>query len=944
MDTAEFFGRIWPDEGYYCLLIKTPKGLRQRFFESVEEAVDCAHKQDEIGNTVYHACSSFTTTENRKSPNAAYARSLWLDLDVGEGETKFATRGDAAVALKTFLDKHGLPKPLVIDSGGGFHAYFPFTEQVEAKRVLSVARLLKALAAGDQFKIDPTRTADMSSVLRPVGTHNYKYDPRRMVAALNAPDAVPFEQLSQIILMAAKPLSKTLTKTRTPRAPSVNDEFMVPQDFPPVDANKVADKCAQIGAMRATQGNLPEPQWYSALQVVHFCKDGDELVHAWSQGHPEYSPEQTDAKIEQIKGFGPTTCAIFNQRNPGGCAGCPHRGTITSPIQLGVAYEDAPAPPARTRAVEPKLLGDDDDALDETSEQFVAPPKPFKRTQQGIAYVNPDQIEVLVYPYDMYVHEIAYDEAKSYEVTICRHWLPQEGWMEFTFRSSDVGSERDFEKSMRDNHVKPGNSKLLRLYFSLYQAEIQQRKKMRRMHSSMGWKDGTESFVLGEWAYHADGRIESVGLSTTISKVAAGFHTRGSLEAWVAATSLLDRPGLEAHALLFAAGAGSPLMKFTGFEGALFNVVGPSNTGKTSMARFFTSMYGDFDLLKLKQKDTDNAKIGRIGMFASLPVYIDEMTNEDTQKVSDFVYEITQGRSKLRNRIDGTERETFPWNTIVVSSSNASLSDKLGVAKANPEAERLRLFEFRMLRQSAFDDRAGDELYRTLADNYGHAGIKYIRYVVTHQEEVRAGLRACIDALKKASGARNQERMWLASVGCALYGLSLMAKLGLVQFDVKRIAKHAVLELRMARLAMDEHRADPIDVLGHYLNNFVDNMLVVKEYKAVRSTSTEYVVERQCRSEVHMRYDTTRGLMWIDSRHLRRVLAEQQESWHEFLACLREEHVLVGQGKMTLGKGTLYTTSAINTIQIEMNAPVLGNALMQLVSTERVPVPQRAAL
>jgi hypothetical protein len=469
-------------------------------------------------------------------------------------------------------------------------------------------------------------------------------------------------------------------------------------------------------------------------------------------------------------------------------------------------------------------------------------------------------------------------------------------------------------------------------------SEIQERKRMRKMHASMGWKNGTESFVLGERAFHSNGSVESVGISSTVSKVASGFHTKGDRTLWRDATALLDKPGLEAHALLFAAGAGAPLMKFTGFEGALFNVVGPSNTGKTSMARFFTSMYGDFELLKLKQKDTDNAKIGRIGMFASLPVYIDEMTNEDHQKVSDLVYEITQGRSKLRNRIDGTERETFPWNTIVVSSSNASLSDKLGLHKVNPEAERLRLFEFKILKQAEFDDKAGESLYHTLSQNYGHAGEIYIRYLVTHQDEVRAGLRACIDMLKVQSHARSEERMWLASVGCALYGLKLMQDLDLVQLDLKRIVKWTIKEVRNARLAMDDGRSDPIELLGSYLNRFTEQMLVVKEYQSSRNKRTEYLVERAPRMGIYMRYDITRELLWIDMRHLRKFIAEQQENWDDFYRRLQIEQILLQRIKKTLGVGTPFITSQVDTLEINMTAPELGNTVMQLVQPKDSPL------
>ena len=935
MDTLAFFEKVWPDAGFYCLAVTTPRGISHKWFDTKEQAALASMYHDNLKQTVYFACSSFTTRENRKNINAAYVGSAWLDLDVGEGPNKFPTRIDAATALKDFCNRHSLPSPFLVNSGGGFHAYFCFGETVAVDRARSTARLLKAVAAHDGFRVDPTRVADFASVLRPVGTHNRKRG-ELLVSSLNDPEPISFNEFSQLILIAAKELP---TPVKPPAAEkqkvlNINAEFLIPSNYPPVDANKVADRCAQIGEMRAKRGDIQEPHWYSALQVLHFCENGDELIHQWSQGHPQYTAQQTDAKIKQIEGFGPTTCAVFEQRNHVGCFGCPHRGKIASPIQLGVTFSDAPLPPARLT----DFVAASNDDTELVEEQFVAPPKPFKRTQQGIAYTNPDGIEVLVYPYDLYLHEIAFDEAKQFEVTVCRHWLPQEGWLEFTFRSSDVGSEKEFEKTMRDNHVKPGNAKMLRLYIALYMSEIQQRKRMRKMHSSMGWKDGTESFVLGERAFHSDGTVESVGISTTVSKVASGFHSRGNRTLWTNATALLDRPGMEAHALLFAAGAGAPLMKFTGFEGALFNVVGPSNTGKTSMARFFTSMYGDFELLKLKQKDTDNAKIGRIGMFASLPVYVDEVTNEDHQKVSDFVYEITQGRSKLRSRIDGTERETYPWNTIVVSSSNASLSDKLGLHKANPEAERLRLFEFKIRKQDMFDDKAGEELYHVLSQNYGHAGEIYLRYIVTHQDEVRRGLRACIEQLKIQSHARGEERMWLASIGCALYGLMLMRDLGLVLVDVKRVAKWTIKEVHNARLIMDEGRFDPIELFGAYLNRFTEQMLVVKEYQSSRNKKTEYLVERAPRMGIYMRYDTTQATLWIDMRHLRKFITEQQANWDEFTRFLFNERILLQRGKKTLGIGTPFITSQVEAMEINMAAPELGNTIMQLVAQKDSPL------
>jgi hypothetical protein len=534
----------------------------------------------------------------------------------------------------------------------------------------------------------------------------------------------------------------------------------------------------------------------------------------------------------------------------------------------------------------------------------------------------------------MAVHEIAFDDAAKHEITVVRHKLPHEGWMEFSFRSALVSSDKDFETAMRDNHIKPVNTKVLRAYVMNYMLALQRAKRMRRLFAQMGWRDGTSYFVLGEQAFHKSGKVESVGISPSIKAVASGIRTKGELEPWVEATRLFDRPGMEAHALIFAAGAGAPLMQFTGFEGALFNAVGRSNAGKTSMARFFLSMYGDFNRLKLKQRDTENAKIQRIGALGSLPVYVDEITNEDAQSVSDFVYEVTQGRSKLRLRQDGSERETLEWHTIVVSSSNTPLAGKLGVAKANPEAERLRLFEFKVGREAEFDDATAAQLFRICSDNYGHAGQRYIQHVVAHQEEVRAGLEAFTAQFKVACAARPEERMWMASLGCSLYGLKLMRDLDLVRFDIKPIIQYVVKVVRASRTTLEAERYNATDILGHYLNANAASRLSVRENGTLRGGATDYIVDRYPTQEIHMRFDVTRQRLWIDKRHFKRWLVEHYEDYYDVEDRLTAQRVILRSTRTTLGAGTSVGTTNVECLEIDMGTPSLGNTRAALVKSD----------
>ena len=925
METIEFFQRVWPRTGHYCLDTKTKRGFKHHWFTSMEAAAEAVLALEMRHGTVYHACASFLEPINRKAANAEAVRSLWMDLDVGPEPTKFASIAEAGQQLKAFLTNTGLPTPMIVGSGGGLHVYWTFTTDVDPAAAHPAAQRLKMLAIHHGFKIDLTRTADFASVLRPVGSHNWKYELPRAVQAIFDGADYNFEDLAERIALNVEHLGlQPPAATPAKAAPKgVNAAFEVPVNYPDSDPDRVANQCAQIREMRASKGNVPEPQWYGAIQVLHFCKGGDEAIHQWSQGYAGYSAAETDSKIRQIATFGPTTCATFAQRNPDGCKSCPHRGSITSPIQLGAVYAELPAPVRGANA------GEEEEEGELIPGSFVAPPFPFKRTPQGVVHTNADGIETIVYPYDLYLADLAYDEAGRHEVSVVRHHLPQEGWLEFSFRSSNVASDRDFEQAMRDNHVKPYRVALLKLYLSLYMQEIQKARRIRRLYASMGWKDGTDYFVLGEQAFYKDGTVQTVGVSPSVANIAKAFRVQGDRARWVEATRVLGGAGMEGHAMAFSAGPGSVLMKFTGFEGALFNTVGESNSGKTSIARFFTSMFGCFEEIKLQPKDTVNAKISRIGLLGSLPVYVDEMTNVDPEDVSDFVYEITQGRSKLRLKVDGSERTTAHWSTIVVSSSNTSLFNKLGLAKTNPEAERLRLFEFPLRRQPAFVGAPARELYDVCSANYGHVGPEFIKYVVTHQEEVKLGLRAMMDALREKSGAREEERMWIASVACGLYGLHLMAKLQLIQFDVRPVVKWAIEQLRIARGAMDDAEIDAIQILGQYFNDSAGFRVVLK--KVGPPGKEEWLVERAPNAAVFIRYEISSHRIWVEMRHFMRYVVLQQGDWQKVQEQLSSMGVLVRKVRKCLGTGSGIPSTQVTCLEFNTQAEGMGEAMMALM-------------
>ncbi len=85
----------------------------------------------------------------------------------------------------------------------------------------------------------------------------------------------------------------------------------------------------------ARTGGRTEPEWRAALGLVKHCDGGEKLAHDFSAKSTEYEPSETQGKFDRW-GVGPPTCAHISDIHRG-CKECPHRGKITSPIQLGRA-------------------------------------------------------------------------------------------------------------------------------------------------------------------------------------------------------------------------------------------------------------------------------------------------------------------------------------------------------------------------------------------------------------------------------------------------------------------------------------------------------------------------------------------------------------------------------------------------------------------------------
>jgi len=182
----QFYEKALPTQGVYCISgIDETKRIYNRFAETLDDVFVQIEKFKTKGINTFVALGTFEGY-SRKAEDCLFMRSFFIDLDVGESK-EYSTKADAHVALRKLITEAQLPEPVVIDSGGGIHAYWIFDQDIPKDEWKIYAEKFKALCIS-HITIDPVVTADAARIMRSPETLNYKFDPPVPTSVLSEKD------------------------------------------------------------------------------------------------------------------------------------------------------------------------------------------------------------------------------------------------------------------------------------------------------------------------------------------------------------------------------------------------------------------------------------------------------------------------------------------------------------------------------------------------------------------------------------------------------------------------------------------------------------------------------------------------------------------------------------------------------------------------------------
>jgi hypothetical protein len=948
LNAREFLELLLPSTGYIFTATPLGRGWSNTSHRSIESAVAHVNALTFAGRNAYFAVSTYEHERvwdanwrdpesgnvvgkwvQRTQANALSIKSFFLDLDVdANDENKFDSKEQALVELRAFVQKVGLPRPMIVDSGGGIHVYWPLAHEVATATWRRVADIFKSICLSEKFRADRSLTSDQARVLRVLGGYNFRRGAYvRLLAPATPIGFADFEQRLQAFV-DQHGVSVPGPARAAAALPAIQGKPADPFDAgnlgasnDPLHLDRIIFACPQMQLQAANRGaTTGEQLWRAALGLAKFSEPLEPSYRCVSDGHPEFSDAATLVKMNNWR-TGPTTCEHFHQLNPKVCEACPHFTKITSPAQLGRTVIEAAAPKitVATDAGPPVVL------------QLPDPPKGYSRRKSDNAIVMETEDEdgnleyITICPYDLYPlalraqsGEVNIDERSQWRVHLPIHKGQGREARDIDVPLGLLSDTRALSKHLFSKGVilSGDQPKATQHYMSAYLQKLADEAGREKLYERLGWHDEHRTFVLGDRVLRRDGSIQPhVAAASIRNTTRNGLRSAGTIEGWKNAMQFYNRPGYEGHRFFLYAALGAPIfhMNDTGNKGVLMTASGQSGRGKTTCLKACGSIWGHPEALIMngnKDGSTVNALYSAIGTTHSLPFMWDDITERDPDELRRFLLNISQGQGKRRMTSDSRQSEHADvWETIVLATANTDdISRILSSGRdVNPHLMRMVGVEFSAIDMGVEAKIKADEFLREMNANYGHAGPAMMRVLVPNYDRVRTGYIKNVAMVDRMLGSNNAsaERYWSATVAAAYTGAQLATTMGLIDFPVQADLQWMIDHLSQQRTTIKESSSTPLEQLTAFLNGALRSTLILS---AKAASNLDNVIHKPM-DELLVRNEMDHNVLFVARAAIMKYCADNRVAFKPFEAALeREGVVLIRNAQKVLGADTVYAS------------------------------------
>ena len=374
-------------------------------------------------------------------------------------------------------------------------------------------------------------------------------------------------------------------------------------------------------------------------------------------------------------------------------------------------------------------------------------------------------------------------------------------------------------------------------------------------------------------------------------------------------------------------GFGSILMPLTGLNSFGVHLYGGTGVGKTTAMYGNTGIWGDPHALTLGQRDTPNSRMNRGEVMCNLPLNSDEMTNMTGKDISDYSYQLSDGKQKNRMAGGGNIERVRgkPWQLMALSTGNMSFYEEMQRLKDNPKAEMQRMLEIRVGKNiKAILDKT-DQLFQDSKENYGHFSVEFVQYVINNRDSLRdlyAKIKGRIDT---AAGLEAENRFWSGGCAATVVGALAAKQMGLINYDTNKLYAWIVSELKKIKAHVDDSGASVQQLVTEFATENWTNILKIKSTKTMHNGGQPLdgvvpliIPEQNPRNMFVARFETDTNMFYMVPKAFKKHLNDRHINYNSTVEEM-EKQMGAKKVQVRLTKGTNFNLPPIRVIAVKLD-------------------------
>ncbi len=254
-------------------------------------------------------------------------------------------------------------------------------------------------------------------------------------------------------------------------------------------------------------------------------------------------------------------------------------------------------------------------------------------------------------------------------------------------------------------------------------------------------------------------------------------------------------------ALAFAA----PLLRASRIDSGGFHFRGSSSTGKTTILRVASSVFGAPDTFMQRWRATDNSLENLAAVYCDLLLALDELSQLDPRVAGDAAFLLANETSKARSSKTGAPRPRQTWKLLFISSGEVSLATHMASAgkqiRAGQEA-RIADIPAEVEDGSVFEELHGhvgsgdfaERLESLTARHHGVVGHVWLQWLVENASRLARLVGERIEALTEEFATQDfagQARRVARRFALVALGGELATEVGLTGWNTGEATKAA---------------------------------------------------------------------------------------------------------------------------------------------------------